>query len=310
MTHARLSRSRLAKTRRSPARYVAELFFKLAGFLYFVFYRSNNAIDVTRLEHVSAKVPPAFDGFRIVQVSDLHGKIFGRDNSKLLKLVEREKPDVIVVTGDLVDERNFQLDPLRDFAPRLVKLAPVFYIVGNHEADLYPQYFEEVVAILTDSGVTPLLGRETRVTRGNGASLVVAGVGDVKESSKFVEFARPQLDKFSRDPNDFRILLAHRPEWLSLYAEYGYDLVFSGHAHGGQICFPGLLPNGLNAPGQGWFPKYTRGAHAQGATTMIVSRGLGPSVIPTRFFNRPELVVCVLKKGEADRQGMAKDNSI
>ena len=310
MTFARRSRKRLAKTRRTPGRYAAELFFKLMGFLYFVCYRANNAIDVSRYERVSPKVPAAFDGFRVVQVSDLHGKVFGRDNAELLKLVEREKPDLIVVTGDVVDERNFRLDSLRDFAERLVKIAPVFYIVGNHEADLYAKYFYEVVATLRKSGFTLLLDREKRVTRRNGDAIVVAGLMDVKESRKFANIARPQLNKFSRNPDEFRILLSHRPEWLSLYAEYEYDLVFSGHAHGGQIRIPGLLPNGLNAPGQGWFPKYTGGAHTQGETTMIVSRGLGPSVIPTRLFNRPELVVCVLKRETRLQQGMANDNQV
>ena len=307
---ARLSKKRLAKTRRTPARYVAELFFKLMGFLYLVCYRANNAIDVTRFEHASAKIPPAFDGFRIVQVSDLHGKVFGRDNAKLLRLVEREKPDLIAITGDVVDERNYRLDSLRDFVERLVQIAPVYYVVGNHEADFYSRYFYEVVSLLRKAGVATLLARETRVTRKNGDAITLAGIMDVKLSQEFTKFAEPQLKKFSRNEGEFRILLSHRPEYLTLYAKYGYDLVFSGHAHGGQICVPGLLPNGLNAPGQGWFPKYTRGSHKQGETTMIVSRGLGPSVIPTRFFNRPELVVCVLKRDSEQNPGMANGKTI
>ena len=139
---------------------------------------------------------------------------------------------------------------------------------------------------------------------------MVAGTMDVKTSQEFAKFAEPQFKKFSRNAGEFRLLLSHRPEFLTLYSKYGFDLVFSGHAHGGQICVPGLLPNGLNAPGQGWFPKYTRGAHKLGETTMIVSRGLGPSVIPTRLFNRPELVVCVLKRDAGRNQGMANENQV
>lgn len=310
MPFARFRKKRLTKTRRSPARYVAELFFKLMGFLYFVCYRANNAIDVSRFEYPSAKVPPSFDGFRIVQVSDLHGKVFGRDNAKLLDLIEREKPDLIVVTGDVVDERNFRLDQLRDFAERLVQIAPVFYVAGNHEADFYSQYFYEIVSILRKAGFTTLLARETRITRKNGDAIMVAGTVDVKTTQEFAKFAEPQFKKFSRNAGEFRLLLSHRPEFLTLYSEYGFDLVFSGHAHGGQICVPWLMPNGLNAPGQGWFPKYTRGAHKLGETTMIVSRGLGPSVIPTRLFNRPELVVCVLKRDAGQNRGMANENQV
>ena len=310
MPFARFRKKRLTKTRRSPARYVAELFFKLMGFLYFVCYRANNAIDVSRFEYPSAKVPPSFDGFRIVQVSDLHGKVFGRDNAKLLDLIEREKPDLIVVTGDVVDERNFRLDQLRDFAERLVQIAPVFYVAGNHEADFYSQYFYEIVSILRKAGFTTLLARETRITRKNGDAIMVAGTVDVKTSQEFAKFAEPQFKKFSRNEGEFRLLLSHRPEFLTLYSKYGFDLVFSGHAHGGQICVPWLMPNGLNAPGQGWFPKYTRGAHKLGETTMIVSRGLGPSVIPTRLFNRPELVVCVLKRDAGQNRGMANENQV
>lgn len=310
MPFARFRKKRLTKTRRSPARYVAELFFKLMGFLYFVCYRANNTIDVSRFEYPSAKVPPSFDGFRIVQVSDLHGKVFGRGNAKLLDLIEREKPDLIVVTGDVVDERNFRLDQLRDFAERLVQIAPVFYVAGNHEADFYSQYFYEIVSILRKAGFTTLLARETRITRKNGDAIMVAGTVDVKTSQEFAKFAEPQFKKFSRNEGEFRLLLSHRPEFLTLYSKYGFDLVFSGHAHGGQICVPWLMPNGLNAPGQGWFPKYTRGAHKLGETTMIVSRGLGPSVIPTRLFNRPELVVCVLKKDAGQNRGMANENQV
>ena len=310
MPFARLRKKRLTKTRRSPARYVVEALFKLVGFLYFVCYRANNAIDVSRFEYASAKIPPAFDGFRIVQVSDLHGKVFGRDNAKLLRLVEREKPDLIVVTGDVVDERNFRLDQLRDFAERLARIAPVFYVVGNHEADLHSQYFYEVVSILRKAGFTTLLARETKITRRNGDAIMVAGTMDVKLSEEFAKIAEPQLKKFSRNAEEFRLLLSHRPEFLTLYSKYGFDLVFSGHAHGGQICVPWLLPNGLNAPGQGWFPKYTRGMHKLGETTMIVSRGLGPSVIPTRFFNRPELVVCVLKRAADQNRGMANEKRV
>ena len=243
MTLARRSRKRLAKTRRTPGRYVAELFFKFVGVLYFICYRANNTIDVSRYERISPKVPAAFDGFRVVQVSDLHGKVFGRDNAKLLKLVEREKPDLIVVTGDVVDERNFRLDSLRDFAERLVKIAPVFYIVGNHEADLYAKYFYEVVATLRKSGFTLLLDREKRVTRGNGDAIVVAGLMDVKESRKFANIARPPISA---------------PAWWASTARGGRPSTAS--TAGSGRCIPGFGRASVRSAAIYWPPTDTSGS--------------------------------------------------
>ncbi len=301
MLAARSKKKRMTRTRRSRIRRVAESVFKLFGFLEFVCYRANNALQTSRYEIACPKLPLAFDGYTIVQISDLHGKEFGKDNETLLRAVEKETPDLVVITGDVVDDRHFQPDKLRVFLERLVRLAPVFYVVGNHEADFFDEFFNATLSIVRESGVVDLLDQETSVTRGvHGDSIVIAGVRDPAFDEPYYELLDQKLARFSNKTNDFRILLSHRPEGFDLYARHGFDLVFSGHAHGGQFRFPILCPQGLNAPGQGWFPKLTAGIHVKDATTTIVSRGLGPSVIPTRLFNRPELVVCQLRRNAAE----------
>jgi predicted MPP superfamily phosphohydrolase len=200
------------------------------------------------------------------------------------------------VTGDLLDCRHFKLDVIRTLITRLVELAPVYYVVGNHEADLSQEYFDEVVDLVQDSGATALLGEQTRIERG-ADHIALAGVREPFFTEPYVEKVDAQLRALTDDAADeFRILLSHRPEALPLYAKHRFDLVFAGHAHGGQFRIPWLCPNGLNAPGQGWFPKLTAGVHVDGPTTLVISRGLGPSVIPTRLWNRPDLVVCRLHK--------------
>lgn len=301
MLSARLKKKRMTRTRRSKLRRVAETVFRLFGVLEVVCYPANNTLETSRYEIASAKLPAAFDGYTIVQISDLHGKEFGKDNGKLLDAIEKEKPDLVVVTGDLVDERHFQLDKIRVFLERLVRLAPVFYATGNHEADFFDEYFNALMTVVRESGAGVLLDQESRVTRGgSGASIIIAGVRDPRFDEPYEELLDQKLARFSNATDEFRLLLSHRPEGLDLYAKHGFDLVFSGHAHGGQFRVPLLCPQGLNAPGQGWFPKLTAGVCVKDATTLIVSRGLGPSVIPTRLFNRPELVVCRLRRDDSE----------
>lgn len=301
MLSARSKEKRMTRTQRSRLRRGAEVVFKLFGFLEVVCYPANNALETSRYEIASPKLPNSFDGYTIVQISDLHGKEFGKDNARLLDAIEREKPDLVVVTGDLVDERHFQLDKLRVLLERLVQLAPVFYATGNHEADFFDEYFDAILSVVRESGVVVLLDQETRVTRGGaGASIMLAGVRDPRFDEPYEELLEQKLARFSGASDEFRLLLSHRPEGLDLYAKHGFDLVFSGHAHGGQFRVPFLCPQGLNAPGQGWFPKLTAGVCVKEATTLVVSRGLGPSVIPTRLFNRPELVVCRLRRAGSE----------
>lgn len=333
---ARVRPRRLTTTKRSKIRIAAECVFKCLGILEYIFYPANNRLQVTRHSLAFDALPKEFDGLRIVQVSDLHGKTFGPGNVRLLDATRAESPDLILVTGDVLDERHFFPDQAREFLKALAELAPVYYIVGNHEADLREEYRDEVFDAVRESGVVFLRDEEIVLPRGD-AEILLAGVHDPVFSDPYFETVDMKLQGLdasrmaasesgprvspetaallglpesasdanasSAEPRPFRLLLSHRPEGFRLYVKHGYDLVFCGHAHGGQFRVPLLFPEGLNAPGQGWLPKYTAGTHTEGRTTMVVSRGLGPSVIPTRLFNRPELVVCELRSSAAEADG-------
>lgn len=259
----------------------------MAALLLAFCYWQNNGLMVTRLTHTSARLPASFDGYVIAQISDLHNKSFGRAQQKLLRQLQAARPDLIVVTGDLIDRRRAELQPALTLLRGCLEIAPVYYVTGNHEAGAteYPQLAQS----LQQAGVALLDGRVQTLTRG-AAEIELLGLPDPAFAGAEASLAALAAQS---DAARFRILLAHRPELLPSYAQSGVDLVFSGHAHGGQFRLPGA--GGLVAPGQGLLPAFTSGAYALGRTTMIVSRGLGNSIVPLRLFNRPELILLTLR---------------
>ena len=255
----------------------------------------NNALEVNEYEIVSDRIPEAFTGFRIAQVSDLHNKDFGEGYGKLLNLLSQINPDIIVVTGDLIDSRQTDLDVALEFAWQAGKIARVYYVSGNHEARV-PEY-EDLKNGLVKAGVVMLENQKVQITR-EGESITLMGIDDpsFQESYLFgdAEGVAKQAISDLQDASDgYTILLSHRPELFDTYVDSGVDLVFSGHAHGGQFRLP--FVGGLVAPNQGFFPKYDAGQFAEENTAMLVSRGAGNSIIPVRFNNRPEIVVAQLK---------------
>ncbi len=263
----------------------------LSGF----FYWQNNSIMITHVEHNSPKVPEAFHGYTILQVSDLHNKVFGKNNSVLLKKMESASPDIIVITGDIIDRRRYDLEAARVFVKEAVKLAPVYYVSGNHEA--WSGMYEEIKKVLLEEGVE-VLDNAAVLLEKEEAVIHLLGLGDPAflvsgyREKWDVSHIKAQLEAWD-ELEGFRILLSHRPDLFPVYGESQVDLVFSGHAHGGQIRLP--IVGSLFAPDQGFFPAYTSGAYTFDKTTMYVSRGLGNSVFPLRVFNRPELIVVQLK---------------
>lgn len=264
------------------------------------YYWQNETIDVETFVYENAKIPKAFDGFTIVQISDLHDKKLGRDNRRLFQKIRAAKPDMIAVTGDLTNNPTLDVDFASAFVAEAAKIAPVYYVSGNHEcfADPPTQY-ETLLSALETRGAKVLSVEKIEVKRGDDA-IVLAGFDDPFYFCRFRwkpyrKIIAEKLGELAFDRGDKRltILLAHRPDPLDLYADAGVDLVFVGHAHGGQIRMPFI--GGLYAPEQGFFPRYTSGVYRLGGTTEIISRGLGPSVFPTRIFNRPHLVVCKLR---------------
>ena len=255
----------------------------------------NIALEVNEYEIVSERIPEAFAGFRIAQVSDLHNKDFGEGYGQLLTLLSEINPDIIVVTGDLIDSRQTDLDVALEFAWQAGKIARVYYVSGNHEARV-PEY-EDLKTGLVKAGVVILENQKVEITR-EGESINLMGIEDPSFQEDYLfgdseSVARQAIENLQNESDGYTILLSHRPELFDLYVETEMNLVFSGHAHGGQFRLP--FVGGLVAPNQGFFPKYDAGQFTEENTTMIVSRGVGNSIIPIRFNNRPEIVLVTLR---------------
>ncbi len=246
---------------------------------------ANSAIEVNEWTYTSAELPAAFDGFRIAQLSDLHNAEFGDGNKILLSLLAQTYPDAIFLTGDLVDSRHPDFDVALELAAQAVAIAPTYYVPGNHESRLD---YDTLRTRLIAAGVTVLEARAVIIRRGADQIRILG----IRDPDFYGGADCNHLEQIVSNGN-FEILLAHRPERMYRYEAAGVNLVFSGHAHGGQLRFP--LLGGLIAPGQGMFPKYDSGMFTAGNTTMLLSRGLGNSIFPLRFNNRPEILVCTLK---------------
>lgn len=241
----------------------------------------NTALKITEYRVQSPKIPAGFTGYRIAQVSDLHNAEFGSGNQKLLQLLQQAQPDQITITGDLIDSRKTDPDAAIAFAREAVTIAPTYFVPGNHEARL-PEVYAALKNELRQLGVVVLENESIPVEKGADV-LTLTGLLDP-------DFGIP----WPEVPTDrYHMVLSHRPERFSHYVQQNFDLVFTGHAHGGQFRLPFI--GGLFAPHQGFFPKYDAGLYQENGTTMVVSRGLGNSLFPLRFYNRPELILVTLE---------------
>lgn len=242
----------------------------------------------------SEKIPSDFDGYRIVQISDLHNKEFGKNQKRLIKKIKAANPDLIVITGDIVDRRKWGTKYMEKFLAESKGIAPMYYVSGNHE--VWSFKYDKVKKILEKYGVN-ILDDDVKTIKHKNSEIKIAGIIDTgfEDREEYVaEILKTLKNKIKS--NEYSILLSHRPEHIDDYADAGYDLVFSGHAHGGQIRIPFI--GGIYAPHQGIMPKYTKGVINKRKTKMVVSRGLGNSVIPIRVLNRPEITVTVLKSNQ------------
>ncbi len=216
----------------------------------------------------------------VVQVSDLHNQFFGIGESALMKKIDAADPDIIVVTGDVVDETHTSYSIALSFFEGAVKRAPVYYVTGNHEVRLQGAKMSSFKDSLRSLGVTIL--DDTYIDMGD---YILAGIGDAS------------LDSFDAYPpfGDEKpvIMLAHEPQYHSLYQSLGTDLVLTGHYHGGQIIIPGV--GGVVSPEFEFFPDMYEGIHTFGSMKLVLSRGLGNSIAPVRINNYPELVVVKVK---------------
>lgn len=242
----------------------------------------NKHLETTHYTYAAEQLGVDLDGYRIVQISDLHNAKFGKNNQKLVDRIRECEPDMIVLTGDLVDSNHTNVDRAVQFVDEIVKICPVYYVTGNHEYWLEKSEYDELMDGLIGAGVVILDDQVVEISRGD-AKFRLVGLDDKSLTDG-------TLEALLSDEKEFTVVLAHEPQYLVRYASSGVDLVLSGHAHGGQFRLP--FVGGIVAPDQGFLPEYTAGEYYMNGTEMIVSRGLGNSVIPVRLFNFPE-IVCV-----------------
>jgi uncharacterized protein len=231
---------------------------------------------------------------RIVGIADLHSCVFGEDQKPLIDLIKAQKPDIITLVGDIFDDKEPILGA-QLFLEGIKDIDPVYYVSGNHE--FWSKKYDIIKKMIEGYGITVLSNERCYVTV-NGVDLCICGIDDpdafkYSDDEKLLKFKNEEgiLSQFSDLSDDaFNILLTHRPELIDEYRKYGFDMILSGHTHGGQVRIP-LIMNGLFAPDQGYFPKYGGGEYRFSDMTMIISRGLAFDEKVPRIFNPPEVVV-------------------
>lgn len=275
---------------------LASLFIMLCIVVIWIFW-GNTSIEITEIEVASKKIPISFSEFRIAQVSDLHNAEFGKENSRLLKKLYESQADIIVITGDLVDANHTNIEAALDFVKEVIKVIPIYYVTGNHEASIGELYYNSFKLELEKIGVVVLEDDALQITK-NEDQITLVGLSDPDFTIKgdlFEEvpsMIEAKINNLTFNRENFSILLAHRPELFETYVKDDIDLILCGHTHGGQIRLPFI--GGLVAQNQGFFPSYDAGLYVSDDKSMIVSRGLGNSIIPIRINNRPEIVLITL----------------
>ncbi|MEC5303541.1 metallophosphoesterase [Bacillus thuringiensis] len=257
-------------------------------------YLQNNLISITKVKITSSKIPSSFKGYKILQISDLHNKKFGDNQDVLIQKIKSIDPDIIAITGDLIDSKSYDAEVSMQLIREIVKKYPVYFVTGNHEQ--WSGKYNNLEKELKKYDVNVLRNEHVGIRKGE-QEINLLGIDD----PEFVTGNRDEgniiIDeikkaKIEMQPDKYNVLLSHRPEFIKEYTNERLDLVLSGHAHGGQVRLPFI--GGLVAPNQGVLPKYTAGLYVEQNTSMVVSRGLGNSIIPQRILNRPEIVVVQL----------------
>lgn len=249
----------------------------------------NSDLQIREISIKSEKIPESFNNFRIAQVSDLHNAEFGKENKKLIEKLKKTDADIIVVTGDIIDSSKTDVSVALDFSKKASEIAPTYYVSGNHEAAVSSTEYENLKKGLINAGVTILQNSVTEIKIEEDA-ITLIGINDPLFEIERKPMSQ-RIEEIVPDNDNYKILLAHRPEYFKEYCKFA-DLTFSGHAHGGQFIVP--FVGGIVAPGQGFFPKYYDGLYSKEKSNMIVSRGIGNSIIPFRINNKPEIIVAEL----------------
>ena len=274
----------------------------IALFIVFIIlvYISTNIIKVKRYTVKNSKLPKEFDGLKIVHISDVHSKIFGENNSGIVNRVLKINPDIVIMSGDIIDKREKDMEKFVSMYKTIYEKYPTYYSIGNHERNLGWKKYKKYLKMLQSCGVHVIINGSEKLIKNDNHIAINAlkfrenmqpKVLTREKEEEFVSYMRNKLRNLNT--NDFNILIAHDPENFKMYKKLGVDLVFSGHVHGGLIRIGKIC---LLSPRRTFFPKYSYGKTTEENTTIITSSGMGKATLPIRLFNRPEIVVVTLKK--------------
>ena len=248
-----------------------------------------NGVQITNYTYKDEELPKEFDGFRIVFLTDFHCKVFGKNENKLIQTIDSCTPDLVVFTGDMIDGEHKDIAPVQQLLAGLTGKYPMYAVSGNHEKDNLSNY-KILLGYYKKYGVIDLDNQSLTVTRNN-ASIGVYGLP--YQDRYFIKKTGYIPDK---DEHEFNILLYHDATVFPFISRYGYNLVLSGHTHGGIIRIPFL--GGLISNKGTLFSEFDSGMYQRNGSTLISSRGIGDSYVP-RFYNRPE-VVCITLRTEKE----------
>lgn len=274
--------------------------FILLAFLGYIEVKvSNNLVKVKKYTVKNSKIPSNFNNFKIVHITDVHSKIYGKNNSKIKELIDKINPNIIVMSGDIIDQRTGKVRDFIQMYEDIYRKYPTFYSIGNHERKLKYSLYKNYLQQLREIGVHVLLNEKENFNIGEQYIVINAlkfranmqpKVLTEEKFEKQVRFMKDKLEPI--DKIKFNILIAHDAENFKMYEKLGVDLIFSGHIHGGIVRFGKI---GLLSPRRKLFPKYAYGKNKINNTVMITSSGLGSASVKTRLFNRPEIVEVTLK---------------
>ena len=283
-----------------------KIFLALIAFFLVELYIDSNILEITNINIIDNEIPESFNDYKIMHLSDLHSKSFGEKNIDLINKVNEINPNIIVMTGDMVNSNDTNFDNFFNLVKGLASKYEIYYIVGNHEQDMKEENKKVILDFLEANGIE-ILDNEKVVVEENGETINLYGSWcnlryySSKDAEEKYDFTLDAMNKIMEnakiEEDKYNILLAHNPNFIDVYAKWGADLTLSGHIHGGMVRIPFL--GGIFSPDTVLFPKYTSGLYEVEGENLIVSRGLGRGLRGFRFFNRPEInVITLISEGE------------
>jgi len=259
-------------------------------------YLDNKLVKVTKYNIKSKKIPKEFNEFKIIHLSDFHNYVFNKDNTKVIKKINIENPDIIVMTGDMVNKYDTKFNQFFKLVRKLSQRYKIYYIVGNHEKSLKKEYLDSIVNVLNSFNVNVINNNKAIILRGNkiinlyGLDIPLEFYKVRNRPTNIKTVVERVLNKCCI--GEYNILLAHNPLYFETYANHNVDLILAGHIHGGMIRIPFI--GGVLSPERNFFPRYSGGVYEINKKKLIVSRGLGHSKPGVRVCNMPEIVSITL----------------